>query len=69
MILCQPPEIAGPGFINLTLKPSYLETQLKDLIIDNRLGVAAVTPVKKLLSIFPVPILPKKCTSVTCDRL
>jgi arginyl-tRNA synthetase len=27
--LCEPPEIAGPGFINLRLKPTYLEAQLQ----------------------------------------
>jgi len=27
--LCEPPEIAGPGFINLRLQPSYLQAQLQ----------------------------------------
>ncbi len=26
--LCEPPEIAGPGFINLRLKPEYIAEQL-----------------------------------------
>lgn len=28
---CQPPQIAGPGFINLTLQPEYLERFLKTI--------------------------------------
>ncbi|WNF16281.1 arginine--tRNA ligase [Microcystis aeruginosa] len=58
--LCQTPEIAGPGFINLTLKPSYLETQLKDLIIDNRLGVAAANPSQKIIVDFSSPNIAKE---------
>lgn len=58
--LCQPPEIAGPGFINLTLKPGYLETQLKDLITDNRLGVAAANPSQKIIVDFSSPNIAKE---------
>ncbi|MBR8828076.1 MAG: arginine--tRNA ligase [Gomphosphaeria aponina SAG 52.96 = DSM 107014] len=36
---CKPLEIAGAGFINITLKPAYLETQLSALQTDPRLGV------------------------------
>jgi arginyl-tRNA synthetase len=32
-------EIAGPGFLNLTLVPSFLNTQLMDLSNDARLGI------------------------------
>lgn len=58
--LCQTPEIAGPGFINLTLKPSYLETQLKDLITDNRLGVATANPSQKIIVDFSSPNIAKE---------
>lgn len=37
--LCQPPEIAGPGFINLRLKDKWLAGQLNSLVSDPRLGV------------------------------
>lgn len=37
--ICQPPEIAGPGFINLKLQTSYLEAQINAIKIDPRLGV------------------------------
>ncbi|MCP9833900.1 MULTISPECIES: arginine--tRNA ligase [unclassified Cyanobium] len=40
--LCLPPEIAGPGFINLTLKPEVLAAEVARCLADPRLGVEAV---------------------------
>ncbi|MCH8828068.1 MAG: arginine--tRNA ligase, partial [Planctomycetes bacterium] len=40
--LCTDPEIAGPGFINLTLRNDWLQTQTNRLVNDDRLGVSAV---------------------------
>lgn len=37
--LCSKVEIAGPGFINLTLSDDWLKGQLKTALTDNRLGV------------------------------
>ena len=37
--LCEKTEIAGPGFINLTLKDHWLREQLDVAIKDDRLGV------------------------------
>ncbi len=37
--LCNSPEIAGPGFINLSLKNECLETEIKKQLKDERLGV------------------------------
>ena len=34
--ICEPPEIAGPGFINLRLKSSFLAESLKKVAIDER---------------------------------
>ncbi len=34
--LCEPPEIAGPGFINLRLKPQYVAVQLRRVEGDPR---------------------------------
>ncbi len=36
-------EIAGPGFLNLTLTTSFLDTQLRANLSDERLGVATTT--------------------------
>ena len=37
--LCLPPQIAGPGFINLTLRPQALVAQVAERLVDPRLGV------------------------------
>ena len=34
-------EIAGPGFINITLKPDYIAARLQEVAKDRRLGVAS----------------------------
>ncbi|HRX77476.1 MAG: arginine--tRNA ligase [Planctomycetaceae bacterium] len=39
--ICEPPEIAGPGFINLRLKDDWLVFRLNHAVGDQRLGVAA----------------------------
>ncbi len=41
--LVEPPQVSGPGFINLTLTPTWLAQALTDLAADDRLGV----PVEK----------------------
>ncbi|MCY7386227.1 MAG: arginine--tRNA ligase, partial [Microcoleus sp. CAN_BIN18] len=38
--ICETPEIAGPGFINLKLKPAYLEAQISAIAADTRLGIS-----------------------------
>ncbi|MEN6406411.1 MAG: arginine--tRNA ligase [Thermoguttaceae bacterium] len=42
--LCQPPEIAGPGFINLRVKDSWLIERLSASVGDPRLGVPESAP-------------------------
>jgi arginyl-tRNA synthetase len=42
--ICLPPQIAGPGFINLKLKDEFLARQLTAIVEDERLGVEKVTP-------------------------
>ncbi|MEI7666271.1 MAG: arginine--tRNA ligase [Synechococcaceae cyanobacterium ELA263] len=37
--LCLPPQIAGPGFLNLTLRPEVLAAELRRRLTDPRLGV------------------------------
>ena len=41
--LCEPPEIAGPGFINLKIKTERLAAETAALCRDERLGVVPVT--------------------------
>ncbi len=40
---CLPPEIAGPGFINLTIQNNYLTKELISLLTDEHLGVPFAT--------------------------
>ena len=37
--MAEPPEVAGPGFINIRLKPKWLAGQLDKAVRDDRLGV------------------------------
>jgi arginyl-tRNA synthetase len=37
--LCEPPEIAGPGFINLRLRNSWLAERMQGVVRDERLGI------------------------------
>ena len=39
---CLPPEVAGPGFINLRLEDAWLARRLAEAVSDPRLGVAPV---------------------------
>ena len=58
--ICEPPEIAGPGFINLTLKPAYLETQLSTIQSDRRLGVAPAKTPQSVVVDFSSPNIAKE---------
>jgi len=37
--MCEPPSLAGPGFINLTLSPAFVARALQQIQTDPRLGV------------------------------
>lgn len=58
--ICQPPTVAGPGFINLTLKPAYLEAQLSGIQSDPRLGIAAAKTPKRVVVDFSSPNIAKE---------
>jgi len=57
--LCEPPEIAGPGFINLRLKTSYLEAQVKAMANDH-LGIAPVSQPQTIIVDFSSPNIAKE---------
>ena len=42
--ICEPPEIAGPGFINLKLREDFITSQLSKAVIDERFGVERSQP-------------------------
>jgi arginyl-tRNA synthetase len=58
--LCETPTIAGPGFINLILKPTYLEERLKSIQGDDRVGVAKVNPPQRVIVDYPSPNIAKE---------
>jgi arginyl-tRNA synthetase len=58
--LCEPPEIAGPGFINLRLKTSYLEAQLQQMLTDDRLGIPPVADPQTIVVDFSSPNIAKE---------
>src|SRR4028119_1339651 len=58
--ICQTATIAGPGFINLTLKPAYLEAQLSDIQRDPRLGVEAAKTPQRVILDFSSPNIAKE---------
>jgi arginyl-tRNA synthetase len=60
--LCEPPEIAGPGFINLRLKPQYIAGQLLQINGDpgERLGIAAEPEPRTIVVDFSSPNIAKE---------
>lgn len=58
--ICKPPEVAGPGFINLKLKTEYLEAQLKAIQTDPRLGVAPIKNPQRVIVDYPSPNIAKE---------
>ncbi|MBE9192061.1 arginine--tRNA ligase [Gloeocapsopsis crepidinum LEGE 06123] len=58
--ICEPPSIAGPGFINLLLKTEYLETQLRSSQTDPRLGIALAKTPKQVVVDFSSPNIAKE---------
>ncbi len=57
---CEPPSIAGPGFINFKLKTEYLEQQLKAVQGSSRLGIAKANPPQKIIVDYPSPNIAKE---------
>ena len=58
--LSQPPVVAGPGFINFTLKPEYLEAQLREIQADPRLGVSNAKNPQRTVVDFSAPNIAKE---------
>ena len=58
--ICETPEIAGPGFINLKLKPAYLEAQVRAIAIDPRLGISEIEVPQRIAIDFSSPNIAKE---------
>lgn len=57
---CEAPEIAGPGFINLRLRPQWIGEQLGRVAGDERLGIAPQTPAQTVVVDFSSPNVAKR---------
>jgi arginyl-tRNA synthetase len=57
--MCEPPEIAGAGFINLRLKPAWLAEHFSKLAGDPKLGAPAPAKPKKIVVDFSSPNVAK----------
>ena len=57
--LCEPPEIAGPGFINLRIRDDRLAEATATIASDERLGVAPTTSPRKVIIDFSAPNVAK----------
>lgn len=58
--LCEPPTIAGPGFINLTLRPTFLANQLRQMQADPRLGIEPLAEPQRVIVDFSSPNIAKE---------
>ena len=58
--LCLEPQIAGPGFINLTLRPERLAAEVAARLGDPRLGVPAVAAAAPVVVDFSSPNIAKE---------
>ena len=57
--LAEPPEVAGPGFINLRLTRDWLAEQLNDMRDDQRCGVPLAVDRRKFVVDFSSPNVAK----------
>jgi arginyl-tRNA synthetase len=57
--LSEPPTIAGAGFINFTLRPEAIARKARELLQDDRLGVAQTTSPRRIVIDFGSPNVAK----------
>jgi arginyl-tRNA synthetase len=57
--ISQPPEVAGPGFINFRLEAKFVATQVINAFGDERLGVSETSDPKTLIIEFSSPNIAK----------
>src|SRR5580698_7936764 len=50
-----PPEVAGPGFINFRLSKEFVDQRLRDLALDQRLGVEKTGELRTVVIDFSSP--------------
>jgi len=57
--LCEPPVIAGPGFINFTLRPGAVAEKTASVLSDERLGVGETESPRRIVIDFGSPNVAK----------
>lgn len=57
---CEPPTVAGPGFINFSLKHEYLESQIEAIRTDPRLGISTLRDGVRAIVDYPSPNIAKE---------
>lgn len=57
--LCEPPEIAGPGFINLRLRADCIARRISEIAGDDRLGVLPTSVPRNIVVDFSSPNVAK----------
>jgi arginyl-tRNA synthetase len=57
--LCEPPLVAGPGFINFTLRPGAVAEKTASILGDERLGVAETESPRRIVIDFGSPNVAK----------
>src|SRR5215213_8274737 len=57
--LCEPPQVDGPGFINLRLKQERIRTDLSQARRDERLGIEKVREPRTFIIDFSAPNVAK----------
>jgi arginyl-tRNA synthetase len=58
--LCEPPEIAGPGFLNLRLKSSVLAASVSDQLADPRTGIEPTAAAQTVVIDYSAPNVAKQ---------
>jgi len=58
--LCLPVEIAGPGFLNLRLRPDALARAVNEVAADPALGVRPITPAQRVVVDYSSPNVAKQ---------
>lgn len=57
--LCHPPEVAGPGFINIRLKEDWLAERINAVVADPRLGIELAAKPKRVVIDYSAPNVAK----------
>ena len=58
--LCHPPQVAGPGFINFTVRPEVLAAEVQARLDQPRLGVPMAQPRQRVVVDFSSPNIAKE---------